>query len=228
MPYKLLVERTDPENFEYIVSEESKDKPRRLYIQGPMIMAEDINKNDRVYPLKEVVKEVNRYTKEMIKADRAMGELNHPTSAEVDLERACHVVQSLVQEGNVFLGKSKVLSTPMGKIVETLILDGIKVGMSTRSLGKLEPLTSRQDTDKTINKVSEMKLIAIDCVADPSYPDAFVNGILESRSWILNKYDQFEEAFRKFDDGLATLPKNDVDKYIKSQILDFIDVLKGR
>ena len=224
--YKLLVERTDPESFEYIVSEESKDSPRRLYIQGPMIMAEDVNRNDRVYPLKEVVREVKRYTKDMIKKNRAMGELNHPTSAEVDLERACHVVESLHQEGNVFLGKSKILRTPVGKIVENLVLDGIKVGMSTRSLGKLEPLMSTDDTDKTVSKVSEMKLIAIDCVADPSYPDAFVNGILESKSWILNYFGQFEEGFDKFEESLSTLPRTDVQAYIKTHIIDFINELK--
>jgi hypothetical protein len=226
MAFKLLVERTDPDSFEYIVSEESKDKPRRLFIKGPMIMAEDVNKNDRFYPLREVVREVERYTGEMIEHNRAMGELNHPTSAEVDLERACHVVQELKQDGNVFMGKSKVLSTPMGKIVENLVLDGVKVGMSTRSLGKLEPITSSEDTDKTVNKVSEMKLIAIDCVADPSYPDAFVNGILESKNWILNKYGQFEENFYQFEESLKTLPNTDVDNYVKTQILDFIDKIK--
>lgn len=226
MAFKLLVEKTDPDEFEYIISEERKDKPRRLYIKGPMIMAEDVNKNDRIYPLKEVVREVERYTSEMIERNRAMGELNHPTSAEVDLERACHIVTELNQDGNIFLGTSKVLSTPMGKIVENLVLDGVKVGMSTRSLGKLEPLTSSDDTDKTVNKVSEMKLVAIDCVADPSYPDAFVNGILESKNWILNKYGHFEEGFEKFEESLKTLPNTQVDEYIKTQILDFIEKIK--
>jgi hypothetical protein len=114
----------------------------------------------------------------------------------------------------------------MGKIVENLVLDGIKVGMSTRSLGKLEPLMSTQDTDKTVSRVSEMKLIAIDCVADPSYPDAFVNGILESKTWILNNFGQFEEGYDKFEESLASLPRSDVQAYLKDQILDFINELK--
>ena len=224
--HKLLVEKTDPESFEYIISEENKDSDRRMYIKGPMIMAEDVNRNDRIYPINEVIKEVKRYTTEMIEHNRAMGELNHPASAEVDLERACHVVQELTQDGNTFIGKSKVLRTPVGKIVENLILDGIKVGMSTRSLGKLEPVTSTADTDKTVNKVSEMKLIAIDCVADPSYPDAFVNGILESKQWILNEFGQYESDFEKFEKSMHNLPKNNVEVYIKDQIIDFINKIK--
>ena len=226
MAFKLLVEKTDPESFEYIISEKNKDSDRRMYIKGPMIMAEDVNRNDRIYPINEVIKEVKRYKKEMIDHNRAMGELNHPTSAEVDLERACHVVQELYQDGNTFIGKSKVLRTPVGKIVENLILDGIKVGMSTRSLGKLEPIASSKDTDKTVNMVSEMKLIAIDCVADPSYPEAFVNGILESKQWILDKYGQFNADFEKFEKSLETLPRNNVELYIKDQIIDFISKIK--
>lgn len=221
MAYKLLVEKTDPGEFEYIISEEGKDKERRMYIKGPYMMANDVNKNDRIYPLDELVKEVARYDKEFVRAHRAMGELNHPTSAEVDLERACHIVTELKQDRNVIIGKSKVLGTPMGKIVENLILDDVQIGMSSRSLGKLTPINS-EGGDKPVNKVSEMKLIAIDCVADPSYPDAFVNGILESKQWILNKYDQFEEVYEKFESGLENLPNKDVESYLKEHILQFI------
>ena len=102
--YKLLVEKTDPTEFEYIICEEGKAKAKRMYVTGPYMMANDVNKNDRVYPLDELVKEVARYDKEFVKNNRAMGELNHPTSAEVDLERACHVVTELRQDRNVILG----------------------------------------------------------------------------------------------------------------------------
>jgi hypothetical protein len=221
MSYKLLVEKTDPTEFEYIVCEEGMDKAKRMYVTGPYMMANDVNKNDRVYPLDELVKEVTRYEKEFVRNNRAMGELNHPTSAEVDLERACHVVTELRQDRNVILGKSKILQTPMGKIVENLILDDVKIGMSSRSLGKLTPMNS-EGSGKTINKVSEMKLIAIDCVADPSYPDAFVNGILESKQWILNKFGQYEEIFDRFETGLDHLPNKGTDLYLKEHILKFI------
>lgn len=225
MSFKLLVEKTDPESFEYIVSEENKNSEKRLYIKGPMIMADDVNRNDRIYPLDQVVAEVKRYTDEMIKPNRAMGELNHPTSAEVDLERACHIVEDLYQDGNVFVGKSKVLSTPMGEIVKKLIMDDVKLGMSTRSLGKLEPVTIT-NRDKTVNKVTDMKLVAIDCVADPSYPDAFVNGILESKEWIIAKDGNLQEVYEEFEKGLANMPRNDVDTYLRNQILTFIDAIK--
>ena len=167
----LVVENPDVDDqFEYIEEEVDRNSPTNLYIKGPYMMAEDINKNNRRYPLQELEREATRYIKEMVKPGRAMGELNHPTTADVDLERACHMVTELTQDGNIFYGKSKVLSTPCGQIVRSLINDGVKVGMSSRALGTLEE-------SKNHNTVKNMKLVAIDCVADPSYPKAFVNGI---------------------------------------------------
>ena len=168
MSFNLLVESIDRSNFNYIVEEGNKDQPSRVYIEGPYMVAEKINKNKRYYVKEEMEQEVGRYTTEMIEQQRAMGELNHPSTAEVDLERACHIVMELKSNGNEYIGKSKVLSTPCGKIVENLIRDGVKVGMSTRSLGKLHQETGG------INRVQDMKLVAIDCVADPSYTGAFV------------------------------------------------------
>ena len=109
MAFKLLVEKTDPSEFEYIVEEQNGKSESRLYIKGPYMMASDVNKNKRVYDLDNMVQEVTRYDQEMIRTDRAMGELNHPTTAEVDLERACHIVTEMKQDGNVFYGKSKVI-----------------------------------------------------------------------------------------------------------------------
>ena len=106
MAFKLLVEKTDPSEFEYIVEEKNNKSESRLYIKGPYMMASSVNKNKRVYDLDNMVQEVTRYEKEMIKTDRAMGELNHPTTAEVDLERACHIVTEMKQDGNIFYGKS--------------------------------------------------------------------------------------------------------------------------
>ncbi|NBP03846.1 MAG: primosomal protein, partial [Proteobacteria bacterium] len=134
----LLVEKPIQEEFEYIYEEQNRNTPASLYIKGPYMMAEGVNKNNRLYPIEEMAKEVSRYSEEMIKNKRAMGELNHPTSADVDLERACHMVTELHQDGNVFYGKSKVLSTPCGQIVRCLVNDGVKVGMSSRALGTLE------------------------------------------------------------------------------------------
>ena len=135
MLLKLIVEKPAPdEQFEYILEEKDRQSPSTLYIKGPYMMAEGKNRNNRSYPLSELTREVERYKSEMINNNRAMGELNHPTNAEVDLERACHMVTEIVQEGNIFYGKSKVLSTPCGQIVRSLINDGVKVGMSSRAL----------------------------------------------------------------------------------------------
>ena len=217
MAFKLLVEKTDPLEFDYVVEEQNNQSESRLYIKGPYMMASEINKNKRVYDLDNMVQEVTRYQKEMIKTDRAMGELNHPTTAEVDLERACHIVTEMKQDGNVFYGKSKVLQTPCGTIVKQLVTDGVRVGMSSRALGKID-----QETDSEVGHVTEMKLVAIDCVADPSYSDAFVNGILESKQWILNRSGDFEEHFDRFEESLKRLPRRDIDEYFRGKFIELI------
>ena len=218
MRLNLLVEKPIKEEFEYIYEEQNRNAPASLYIRGPYMMAEDVNKNNRRYPKDELEREVKRYNEEMIKTQRAMGELNHPTSADVDLEIACHLVTEMHCEGNIYVGKSKVLSTPCGLIVKSLINDGVKVGMSSRALGTLEEGTK-------CNTVRNMRLIAVDCVADPSCPKAFVNGILESKQFVLAADGKFEEAYESFKRGIDTLPKKDVDKFLTEQILKFISRL---
>ena len=222
MGLNLIVEAPAPkEEFEYIVEEGSSKDKQNFFIKGPYMMAEGVNRNKRVYPLEEMQREVKRYNSFMVKTGRAMGELNHPTTADVDLERACHLVTELSQDGNVFYGKSKVLSTPTGLIVRSLINDGVRVGMSSRALGQLIP-ESGQDG---INRVKDFKLVAIDCVADPSFPKAFVNGILESKQYVVNKYGQFEEMYDNFEKSLQTLPKRNTDDFLKENILKFIKSL---
>lgn len=216
MAFNLLVEKPELGDFEYIVEEKNSKEPSKLYIHGPFMMASEKNRNKRIYDLEEMTNEVDRYTKEMINENRAMGELNHPTTAEVDPERACHLVTSLKRDNNIFIGKSKVLSTPCGLIVKSLILDGVKIGVSSRALGKLT-----EGTDG-VSHVKEMKLVAIDCVADPSFPKAFVNGILESKQWVVNTDGKYEEYYDKFSNKLKNLPKKDLDSYLRDQIITFI------
>lgn len=219
MGLNLIVETPAPkEEFEYIVEEGSSKDKQNFFIKGPYMMAEGVNRNKRVYPLHEMEREIKRYQEAMVKTGRAMGELNHPTTADVDLERACHLVTELSQDGNVFYGKSKVLSTPTGLIVRSLINDGVRVGMSSRALGQLIP-ESGQDG---VNRVKDFKLVAIDCVADPSFPKAFVNGILESKQYVVNKYGQFEEMYDNFEKSIETLPKKNTDDFLKENILKFI------
>lgn len=220
MSFKLIVETpTDNNEFEYIVEEKNSNETRNFYIKGPYMMAEGVNRNKRVYSLDEMRNEVNRYNTEMIKTGRAMGELNHPSTADVDLGRACHLVTELYQDGNVFYGKSKVLSTPTGLIVRSLINDGVKVGMSTRGLGQLV------SENNGYNRVKDFRLVAVDCVADPSFSKAFVNGILESKQYVLNKDGSFEEKYDNFENNIKSLPLKNNEEYLRKTIVDFISKL---
>lgn len=205
--YKLIVE-TPRDDIEYVINEKNSKEPSSLYIQGPFLMANEKNRNGRIYMLEQMTREVDRYTKEMIATKRALGELNHPTSVEVNPERACHVIESFSQQGNVWIGKSKVLTnTPMGKIVSALILDNVKLGVSSRSLGKLKPMGD-------YNEVEDFKLITVDVVHDPSVNTAFVNGIYESKEWMLTDHGHVESAYDALDKTLSKLPKHADDKQL--------------
>jgi hypothetical protein len=216
--YRLLVEEPTYE-VQYLVEEKNRNSPSNLFIHGPFLMANEANKNKRIYPLEEMVKEVDRYSNEMILGKRSTGELNHPSSPEINLERICHMVTELKQNGNIFEGKSRILSTPMGQIVRSLILDGVKLGVSSRALGRL-------DSDGQYNKVSDFRLVAVDVVADPSVPTAFVNGILESKQWILTENGNFEPLFERFEKNIGNLPRNNKNQYLKEQVIAFINALK--
>jgi len=217
MPYNLLVENSAPkEDFEFIFEERNNREPATLFIKGPYMMAEGINKNNRIYSIDEMSKEVGRYSDEMIRNNRSIGELNHPTTPDVNLERACHLVTELSRNGNVFLGKSKVLTTPCGQVVTSLVKDGVKVGMSSRALGQLV----RESNG--VSRVKDMRLVAIDCVADPSFPKAFVNGILESKQYVLKTDGTFEETYERFENAINNLPKKDLDEYLREHICEFI------
>lgn len=217
---RLISENPDVfERFEIIEEQDNLKKGNSLYVKGPFIGCNQINKNKRLYHLDDTREEVNRYINEMVLPGRAMGELNHPSSADVNLERACHLVTELREEGDMFYGKAKVLSTPMGQILRSLINDGVKVGMSTRALGSLQE-------EATHNVVRNMRLVAVDAVADPSFPKAFVNGILESKQWVLSDDGKFEEVYESFEGSIKKLPRKDMDGYLKDQILKFINALR--
>ena len=216
MAFKLLVEKPDMHEFEYILEEQNDKSESNLYVSGPYMQFGEKNRNGRIYEEREMCTEVNRYIKEMVNEKRSLGELNHPTSAEVNPEKACHMVTELKQNGNIFFGKSKVLGTPCGQIMRSLIMDGVKLDMSSRALGQLE---EKEDA----NYVKEMRLVAVDCVADPSFPKAFVNGILESKNYVLTQDGGFSETYEDFEAGIKNLPKKDLDTYLKEQICMFLN-----
>ena len=220
MSLRLLVETpASEEQFEYIEEQKNLKGQSVMKIRGPYMACEEVNKNKRIYTESDMAREVDRYVQEMVIPKRALGELNHPASAEVDLERACHMVTNLRKDGKTIYGESVVLSTPTGQIVRSLINDGVKVGMSSRALGQLS------EESNGINRVNEMRLIAVDCVADPSCPRAFVNGILESKQFVVAQDGRYEEVYEQFANSLKNLPRHDVASFLKNQILSFLSKL---
>ena len=219
MFYKLITQTPICEGLDYLIEEGNKDKPANIYVSGVYMVAEEKNRNNRIYSREEMAQEVERYNNEFVKTNRALGELEHPNSANVSSERACHLITELRMDGNVVKGKSKVLRTPLGEIMRSLVMDGVKMGMSSRALGEV------YDKDG-VNHVRNMKLITVDAVADPSAPGAFVNGILESKSFIIKQDGRYEEVYDTFENKLSALPKKEVDLYLREQIIHFINSLK--
>ena len=159
---------------------EGKGAKKKMYIEGVFLQGEIKNRNGRMYPLQTLAKEVGRYNESFISKGRALGELGHPDGPTVNLDRVSHKITSLVQEGNNFKGKAQLLSTPMGKIAQNLIGEGVTLGVSSRGVGSL-----KEDLHgcKVVGE-DFMLATAADIVADPSAPDAFVSGIMEGKEWI--------------------------------------------
>jgi len=178
---------------------EEKNGRKSFYIQGPFLQGDVKNRNGRIYESRILAKEVNRYNDEYVSKNRAMGELGHPDGPTVNLDRVSHKITSLKQEGSNFVGKAKILETPMGRIAGALLNDGVTLGVSSRGMGSL---TQRNG----VNYVGEdfMLATAADIVADPSAPDAFVQGIMEGKEWV-------------WDNGL--LKEKDVDR-VRRQIMN--------
>jgi len=168
------------ENIEEIkILTENKDGKKNYYIEGIFLQGDLTNRNGRNYPINILEREVIKYNENFIGTGRALGELGHPDGPTINLDRVCHKITSLQREGNNFVGKAKLLETPMGKIAKNLLDEGVKLGVSSRGLGSM--------TEKDgINYVGEdfMLATAADIVADPSAPDAFVSGIMEGKQWI--------------------------------------------
>ena len=159
---------------------ESVNGKKNLFIKGVFLQAEQVNRNGRMYRMPVMEREVKRYTEQYVNKGRALGELGHPDGPTVNLDRVSHKIVDLQKEGNNFVGKAQILSTPMGKIAESLLKEGVCLGVSSRGIGSLRP------TKEGFNEVGEdfMLATAAGIVADPSAPDAFVQGIMEGKEWI--------------------------------------------
>ena len=170
---KLITETYD--DYEILIEGKGKD----MKIQGVFMQAETKNRNGRVYPLGVLQKEVTRYNKELVSKNRAFGELGHPDGPTVNLDRVSHMIEELVPEGNNIIGKAKILDTPNGKIVKELLNSGAKLGVSSRGMGTLE-----KKGNANYVKDDFYLATAADIVADPSAPQAFVEGIMEGKEWV--------------------------------------------
>jgi hypothetical protein len=170
--------REEIEKVEVITEGTGKDQ--KLYITGPFLQAECVNRNGRMYPFSIMEREVKRYNEQYVQKGRALGELGHPDGPTVNLDRVSHKIVSLTCEGNNWIGKAQILATPMGKIAESLLKDGVCLGVSSRGIGSL------RENNKGYKEVGEdfMLATAADIVADPSAPDAFVQGIMEGKEWV--------------------------------------------
>jgi hypothetical protein len=171
--------RESIENVKYL-TEESEDGKKKLYIEGTFLVGDRVNRNNRMYKMDTLRNEVARYTEEYINTNRALGELGHPDTPTLNLERVSHKIISLVEDGNTFYGKALVLDTPYGQIVKNLIENNVGIGVSSRALGSVI------QTKEGYNLVQDdLKLAtAADIVADPSAPGAFVSGIMENKEWL--------------------------------------------
>jgi hypothetical protein len=172
--------RENIEDVKYL-TETTENGKKKLYVEGIFLVGDTVNRNNRMYRMDTLRNEVKRYTEDFINTNRALGELGHPDTPSINLERVSHKIVSLKEDGNTFLGRALVLDTPYGQIVKNFIDAGVNVGVSSRALGSLSM------TKEGYNLVQDdFKLAtAADIVADPSAPGAFVNGIMENKEWLI-------------------------------------------
>jgi len=182
-----------------VLTEANANGGKSYKIKGVFMQADIKNRNGRVYPVQTLAKEVARYTKEFINKKRAFGELGHPDGPTVNLERVSHMITSLKPEGKNFIGEAKVMDTPYGKIVKNLIDEGAQLGVSSRGMGSIQQSQGRNVVGKDFYLAT-----AADIVADPSAPDAFVEGIMENKEWVWDngvlksiEVEQYKEELEK-------------------------------
>jgi len=174
-PMKLITETI--ENVKLLTEE--KNGKKLLYIEGVFLQSELKNRNGRMYPYSVLEREVKRYNEEYVQSKRALGELGHPDGPTINLDRVSHRIISLKAEGNNFIGKAQILDTPMGNIAKNLLGEGVQLGVSSRGMGSIQ-----RSEDCNVVADDFMLTTAADIVADPSAPDAFVNGIMEGKEWV--------------------------------------------
>lgn len=190
---KLITETVEEVEF---LTEATSDGGKNYFIEGCFMQADTLNRNKRVYPKHILLNEVTRYTKEYVNNSRAFGELNHPSGPTVNLDRVAIIIKEFNCNGSDVYGKAKVMSTPMGEIVKNLISEGARLGVSTRGMGSLKARNGYNEVQP------DFMLSAVDIVADPSAPGAFVNGIMEGKEWIWDNGILIEQEIEEYHNQL--------------------------
>ena len=186
---------------------EEKNGKKLLYIEGVFLQSELKNRNGRMYPFEVLNREVERYNEEYVKSKRALGELGHPDGPTINLDRVSHRITSLRAEGNNFIGKAQILDTPMGNIAKSLLGEGVQLGVSSRGMGSIQ---KKEDCNVVADDF--MLTTAADIVADPSAPDAFVNGIMEGKEWVWNNGILQEREVAKYQRYMDGASRRDMEE----------------
>ena len=207
------------EDIQLLAEVNEKTGEKNYFIEGVFMQAGQKNRNNRIYPSEILNKEVGRYTKEYVNKNRAMGELNHPQGPTVNLDRVSHIIKELRVDGNDIYGKAKVMDTPMGKIAKNLIDEGAKLGVSSRGMGSLKEKNGINEVQK------DFMLAAVDIVADPSAPNAFVNGIMEGAEWVWDNGLLKQKRIEEYKAEIEKTSRADLEEKALKLFTDFMSNL---
>lgn len=217
---KLITEMN--EEVSYIV-EGTENGKKKFAIEGVFMQSDTVNRNGRVYPRQILEGEVDRYNKKYVMERRALGELNHPSGPTVNLDKVSHLITDLKMEGKDVFGKAKLLETPCGQIAQSLIESGVKLGVSSRGMGSLKENRGYKEVQK------DFMLSAVDIVADPSAPNAFVNGIMEGVEWVWENGVLKQEVIENYQKQIKKAPSRELQETAFNIFEDFMARLsKGR
>ena len=216
---KLICEVVE-DSLEFI-AEAKEDGSKNYKIKGIFMQGEIKNRNNRIYPVQVINEEVKKYKKNYIEKNRAYGELGHPAGPTINLERVSHMITDLYQDGNNFIGEAKIMDTPYGKIVKNLMDEGASIGVSSRGMGSLK---DNGNGTQVVQKDYHLATAA-DIVADPSAPDAFVQGIMEGKEWIWENGVLREAQISEYKESISTTSRKNLEEAKMSVFSDFISKL---
>lgn len=205
-----------------VICEASESGQKNWFVTGPFVQAGVVNRNRRIYPLSIMEREVNQYVKEYVSTKRAVGELSHPDTPQINLDKITHLIESIEQQGNNFYGKAKILNTPAGNIVRGLLEGGVQLGVSSRGTGSV------RKNSQGINEVQDdFKLAAIDIVYQPSAPDAFVEGLMENASFVWDTVSEDVEFVQSLREDIKKTSKANLAEAKIKALDEFLKKIKG-